>query len=110
MSDSRMTALAMTFPSLRGRGPQGVTPWDPIAFLEWATSGMPGGGARRAALFILYVWNHYADWREVALERGFITTEASAHCLRFDLAEAFGAWDEHHHAAFLRWAEHPWFA
>lgn len=73
-----------------------------IAFATWART--QGGGGRDAALFVLSVWNPADDWRELAgLARDDGPTGG-----RFDVHRALGNWDPAHRAAFLRWAEDPW--
>ena len=54
-----ITDLALRFPALKGA--PGLDPWDPAIFDRWASSGIPGSGARAAARFVLAVWNGSAD-------------------------------------------------
>lgn len=94
----RMSRLAESFPTLRGR--PGIRPWDVDVVLEQLDAGWPGGGATHALRFVLAVWNpsmlldNLARW----LDAG----EA------FDVHRALGAWDDAHRAAFAAWATRPW--
>jgi hypothetical protein len=83
-----MLELAASFPSLRGV----LTTWDPESLERWACGPVPGSGGFHAATFVLTLWNADAEWR----------------CGRFDLHRALGAWDAQHRAAFLAWAQRPW--
>ncbi len=87
---ARMTALALSFPTLRYA--DGVAPWEPLHFGRWLRSGAPGHGAKCAGRFLLSVWNPSTRWRSG----------------RFDLHEALCVWDREHHAAFLAWVRSPW--
>lgn len=87
MSDeARITALARSFPALRGA--PGLEPWDALALADWAM-GPASSGQRWAALFVLAVWNRY-DWGR-----------------SFDLVAALCTWDEEHWQAFRTWAANP---
>ena len=85
----RMAKLATTFPSLRGA--RGASPWDAKSLEEWACGPAPGSGALHSARFLLSLWNQ-AEWR----------------CGRFDVFDAMASWDREHRAAFIAWAEKPW--
>lgn len=87
---SKMTALAMTFPTLRGAA--GVEPFDPGALDAWAAAGGRGSGSRHAVKFILSVWNQHGDWSSG----------------RFSAVDAVGAWDHDHRDAFIAWCSNPW--
>jgi hypothetical protein len=87
---ARMSALALSFPSLRQA--DGLAPWEPEPFARWMRSGAPGHGAKCAGQFLLSVWNPSTRWKGG----------------RFDLHEALAIWDEAHRAAFLAWARAPW--
>ena len=88
----RMEALALSFPSLEHA--PGVSPWEPEVFAEWAAGPAPSHGTRCAAPLVLLVWNSYAEWP----------------CGRFDLMDALACWDDRHRAAFIAWAQKPWWA
>jgi hypothetical protein len=94
MAESRISALAEQFPSLKTA--PGVSPWDPDALNEWvATPAHPGDQARRAARFVLNLWDPSWGW-----SAGW-----------FDVYQAFSDWDDAHRQAFLTWANdpfHPW--
>jgi hypothetical protein len=79
----KISALAHTFPALRGA--PGTKPFDEDRLREWM--GVCSGGERRAASFILSVWNHYDN--------------------KFDVGEISG-WDDNNLAAFAAWARAPW--
>ena len=85
----RMTAFAMTFPSMRYAF--GVKPWDAVERDAWG-NGPRSHGERVTAQFLLDVWDPSTDWK----------------CGRFDLMEALRIWDPGHHQAFLRWVADPW--
>jgi hypothetical protein len=92
--DMRLEAiesLAETFPSLRGA--PGVSPWDALALNLWACRGA-SHGEKVTAQFILTVWNQHEAWE----------------CGRFDVMEALQVFDLNHRAAFLAWAQEPWWA
>jgi cellulose synthase (UDP-forming) len=89
-AQARTIALARQFPALRTA--PGGSPWDPEALDASAASGMPGSGARWAAVFILTPWNPAEAWRAG----------------RFDAFEAVAAWDRDHCQVFLTWAHDPW--
>jgi hypothetical protein len=88
---ARMSALALSFPSLRQA--DGLAPWEPERFAQWMRSGAPGHGAKCAGQFVLGVWNPSTRWKGGG---------------RFDLHEALTIWDEDHRTAFLAWARAPW--
>ena len=46
-----------------------------------------------AARFVLNVWNSEDEWK----------------IGRFNVVNAMAAWDHEQRAAFLRWAQDPWF-
>jgi len=87
---SRMTALAVTFPTLEAA--PGVDPWDPAALDTWATGGNPGSGARHAAHFLLSVWDPQRRWKSRGLH----------------LHAALQTWDAAHRRAWQAWAAAPW--
>lgn len=107
---AQMTRLCLAFPSLRGA--EGVDPWDPLEFLHWlCTSGAVTAGSDCAGRFVLQVWNSAEDWLAVARELGYVPRrkprERRPFPAPFNVAEAFGRWDEVHRAAFLAWCEAP---
>ena len=87
---ARMSALALSFPSLRQA--DGIAPWEPELFARWVRAGSAGHGATCAGQFVLSVWNLSTRWRGG----------------RFDLHEALAIWDADHRTAFLAWARAPW--
>lgn len=97
-----MVTLGKLFPTLAS-GVPGIDPFDAETLLRWLASGAPTGGSRRAALFLLHVWNARADYVAWARELGL----ASDAIEPFNLSEALGVWDLEHRQAFLTWAEAP---
>ena len=85
----KMTALARTFPCLRGA--PGVSPREPTELNRWAC-GPASHGERVTARFLLAVWDSSIAW-----EAG-----------RFDVMEALRVWSPSHREPFLRWAADPW--
>lgn len=87
--------IVYTFPSLRRDCP-GLTPWDAVKWARWwRTSGARTSGSHHAVCFVLSVWSGgNKEWKRKGLD--------------FDCARAFGSWDQEHRAAFLKWAERPW--
>lgn len=85
-----MRLLAVSFPTLSQA--EGTRPWNPERLDAWAAGPVPGSGARYAARFVLAVWNGSGSWK----------------CGRFDVVDAFAAWDRAHREAFLAWAAKPW--
>lgn len=84
-------ALIRSFPCFADR--IDVTPetWDTDILSDQL--GVFSSGERHAALFILCVWNPgYAE------SQGW----------KFDVLEAMGVWDLRHRAAFLNWAQNPY--
>jgi hypothetical protein len=55
-----------------------------------------GSGQKRVIEFCLNVWNQDTDWTEFGYKP-------------FNVAHAFGVWDDAHRASFLAWAEDPFF-
>jgi hypothetical protein len=92
MSDSyqRMSGLALSFPGLVGA--PGTLPFDAEALDAWAAAGGIGNGSQHAARFVLSVWNYRAE-------------RAAG---PFNAVHALGVWDADHRAAFLAWAQDPW--
>lgn len=84
--------LARSFHSLREA--PGLTPWNTGKFDRWAAGPAPGHGALCGARFVLSVWNSAVAWK----------------CGRFNIHEAMLCWDSDHRAAFLLWANEPWWA
>lgn len=89
--NAKMTRFARTFPSLRGM--PGVTLWDAPTLDRWAAETPISEGELETARFVLAVWDPGHPWQ----------------CGRFDLMEAMKVWDQPHRAAFVSWAEDPWF-
>jgi len=82
--EQKISALALTFPALRGA--PGVAPWNEDQLRDWL--GVCSSGERQAALFVLSVWNHYDN--------------------KFDMHAAVSKWDDGNLAAFVAWARAPW--
>jgi hypothetical protein len=53
-------------------------------------------GQKQVIEFCLSVWNQGTDWSEFGFRP-------------FNVAYAFGIWDHRHRAAFMAWAEGPFF-
>lgn len=87
-TSAKLVALTESFPTLRGL----LEVWDPDRLDTLACGPEPGSGAFRAAQFVLGVWNHRADFK----------------CGKFDFHVAWAIWDDDHQAAFLAWAQDPW--
>lgn len=83
----RMTALARSFPSLRGMS--GVWPWHPEALARRIATMSHGEAC--AARFVLGVWSGSKYPRIRA----------------FDLIEAMGVWDREHQEACAAWLLAP---
>lgn len=60
----------------------------------WPSIRVPTPAQRVTTRFLLAVWDPTTEWKSG----------------KFHLMEALWVWDERHHAAFLRWAERPWWA
>jgi len=86
----RVTALALTFPTLNRA--DGVVPFDAKAFARWARGPTRSDAARHAARFVLRTYN------------------TSFPCKPFDVVAAMVVWDRQHREAFLAWARDPWWA
>jgi len=92
--DPRMTAIARSFPSLRGA--PGVDPWDVNRLGEWAaTSPAVTHGSRHAARFVLAAWNEDAP--------------ESFGLGPFRMMRAWQTWDDAHRAAALAFLRDPYF-
>jgi len=103
-----LEALARSFPTLAEVSNEffekGRFRFDQAShFARWARIG--GGGQRDAALFVLSVWNSNVDW---AIEENGGLSRGGDRGGFFDLHRALGNWDDGHRAAFLAWAESPW--
>ena len=88
-----MSSLARTFPALRHA--DGITPFDAKALDAWA-SGPRSHGEVCTAQFLLAVWGNTT------------LKECPWTCGPFDVMEALGVWDDAQRAAFLAWAQDPW--
>jgi hypothetical protein len=62
-------------------------------------------GSRHAALFLLSIWNQ-DDWEAHGLKVRK-TIREMRRIGRFDLTDAWAAWDEQHRAAALTWLTNP---
>ena len=103
-TEERMKRLCASFPTLRGAA--GTAPWNADKFVIWACGPEPGSGAQHAARFVLTVWNSSTDWAEVAGELG-VGAAAAADLGPFNVVKAIGTWDASHRAAFVAWAQLP---
>ena len=106
--NERMVRLCRAFPTLRGV--PGTDPWNALHLLEWlCTSGGVTTGSSHAARFILQVWNPSTDWGALAMKSlseeglGLQNVELQP----FNVVKALAVWDSEHEAAFLAWAELP---
>jgi hypothetical protein len=88
--EERMAAFARTFPSMTKAS--GVKLWEANTLDRWAAATPISPGELVTARFLLAVWDPEQPWQ----------------CGRFDLMEALQVWDEKHRAAFVAWAEDPW--
>ena len=84
---ARITQLAQRFHAIANL--DAVKHWDADTLDHWATTA--SHGEKVTAQFVLAVWNQWHKWE----------------CGRFDVIEAYGAWDEDHWAAFRSWADKP---
>lgn len=85
-----MAALARSFPCI-AKYPAAKL-WDSNALDKWAFDTPISHGELVTVRFLLAIWDPDFFWR----------------CGRFDFMDAFGVWDEQHRAAFLAWANDPW--
>lgn len=90
--EEKLAAFARTFPSMAKAS--GVKLWDANTLDLWATESPISPGELATAQFLLAIWDPTHNWR----------------CGRFDLMDALKLWDDRHRAAFLAWAEEPWWA
>ena len=88
--DAKMAAFARTFPSMAMA--TDVNFWDANALDRWVTETPLSHGELVTARFLLAVWDDANAWR----------------CGRFELMEDLRVWDDRHRAAFLAWANDPW--
>lgn len=110
----QMTALAELFPCFRpGSGDRlpGISPWSPTELVESLNTLGMANSVRHAALFLLSVWNS-SDWSALGLKvRKLRKDEDKTHRRigRFDIADAWSNWDEHHRGAVVAWLLNPFF-
>jgi hypothetical protein len=90
-----MTALARMFPTLRKA--DGVAPFDPVRLDRWVNGGPGTSGSRAAVSFLLMVWSGSTH----------DSTDDVWKSRPFDLAYAWGVWDDNHRAAALAWLRRP---
>jgi len=90
-----VTGVIYSFPMLRRETP-GLTPWEPIKWARYWRGPAQTSGSYHAVAFCLSLWAgcNAEEWKR----RGF----------SFDVVAAFGAWDDRHRAAFLKWCANPW--
>ena len=86
---AKMASFARTFPSMAKAG---TDPWDAYALDRRMAESPVSHGELLTAQFLLAVWDPATAWR----------------CGRFELMEALRVWDDRHRAAFLAWANAPW--
>lgn len=87
----RMCELVVSFPCIaRAKCRDATGHWDPVVFISWAKTHAYSHGEKLAARFVLGVWNT-DGWRALGK--------------RFDFFEAMTT---ENRAAFVRWAERPW--
>ena len=91
-AEAKMSTFARSFPSAANA--PGVRLWDANALERWAAETPLSHGELVTVRFLLAVWDPAHAWR----------------CGSFDLMEAMRVWDPSHRAAFLAWAEDPWWA
>lgn len=89
MTHETMLLLVNSFPTLRDTP---LREWDPEVLDNWACGSEPSEAAVFAAQFVLSVWNPTTEWK----------------CGAFSVSVAMGIWDDKHRAAFLEWAQRPW--
>ncbi len=101
----KMTALARTFPCFAVGGVKqnqpGIEPFDAL-LLEKHSGGL-SSGEMHAAHFLLSVFD--PNWGR--------TDDMGRATLRphiFNMHDALGAWDHEYRAAFIAWANAPWWA
>lgn len=89
----RIVELALSFPTLASNFPWlTAEKWEADKFDKMI--GPQCDGAIHAARFVLSVWNPHPKRK----------------CGKFDLHNALSCWDRQHRAAFLAWAQDPWWA
>jgi hypothetical protein len=88
--EAKMAAFARTFPSTAKS--DGVRLWDAHTLDHWAAETPVSHGELLTAQFLLSVRDSATAWR----------------CGRFELMDALRVWDDQHRAAFLAWADDPW--
>ncbi len=111
---AQMTTLAELFPCFRpGSGDRvpGIAPWDPTVLVRSLNTIGMAASVRHAALFLLSVWNG-SDWSKLGLKVRQPRKDenpASRRIGRFDIADAWANWDEHHRGAVVAWLLNPFF-
>lgn len=88
----RLTALALTFPTLRNPDLRGIEPFDAELLVRGLRSPAHTHASRQAVRFLLDVFN-------IRIAPG------GTH---FEVVVAMATWDATHQRAFLAWAEAPW--
>lgn len=90
LTAERLSTFAETFPGLRGK--MGVRPWQPGQIARWFGDSQAAGDTRgaHAARFVLEIAHPGSTFG------------------RFNAVQALREWDEPHRAAFLAWAQAPW--
>ena len=107
----RMTQLRDSFPSLRGRF---GTLFNAQEVADFCRDPAVTSGSGNAAKFVLSVWSgpgplrFNGETREGGDRIEIDDWRWPGKILPFDLHAALGGWDESHRAAFLAWAQDPW--
>lgn len=86
----RLTALALTFPTLRNPDLRGIEPFDADLLVRDLRNPAHTNASHHAVRFVLDVFNNGMGGKH------------------FEVVAALGTWDATHHRAFLAWAEAPW--
>lgn len=86
-----LSELGLAFSALVGM--PGVCPFDAEALLAWARNARRSQNERDCAAFLLHVTDRRRDWG-----------------LEFDVVRVMASWAEDERAAFVEWAQHPWWA
>lgn len=88
----RLTALALTFPTLKNPGLRGIEPFDADLLIRDLRNPAHTNASRHAVRFVLDVFND----------------RIASGGKHFEAVSALASWDATHHRAFLAWAEAPW--
>jgi hypothetical protein len=86
-----LSELAEAFVCLQGQ--PGVRPFSPSRLNGWMCGTALGADQRECAAFVLHVTDAASPWGQ-----------------RFDVVAAMECWNPPQHAAFIEWAQAPWWA